>query len=299
VHIVARGETLSLIARRYASTWQSVVYWNRDRYPSLNPTSATYDPNALQVGWTLVVWPAVVVPFNAPMPTATPRPTAAPSTKPAAPPAGAASALVYHGSRASRRVALTFDGDGRAGDSVAIVQWLRDHEVPATFFITGEIAATTTGRQLLSVITSRPDLFDLGNHSYSHPDMSRLTVAQVVSQLERAEAAILTAGNRSPRPLFRPPYGAWDNDVLIGARRAGYPLTVLWDVDPVDWKPVADGGPTAAQITANVLDHTRNGSIVLDHLSGWNTLDALPGIVAGLRARGFTLLTLDRLVGSP
>jgi peptidoglycan/xylan/chitin deacetylase (PgdA/CDA1 family) len=297
LHTVARGETLSLIARRYGTTWQSLVYWNRERYPSLNPASRSYNPNAIQVGWQLAVWPGVVVAYNPSLPTATPRPTTQPTQKPTAPPPLAASVLISHGSRTSRMVALTFDGGGRAGDSVEIVRWLRDHDVPATIFITGDSATTATGRAVISIINDRPDLFEIGNHSYSHPDMSKQSVAQVVDQLRRAEAAILATSQQSPRPIFRPPYGAWDNDVLRGAGQAGYPLSILWDVDPIDWKAVADGGPTAAQITSNVLSHAQNGSIVLDHLGGWNTLAALPDVVAGLRERGYKLVTLQRLLG--
>lgn len=130
--------------------------------------------------------------------------------------------------------------------------------MPTTIFITGESANTTTGREVISIINARPDLFDLGNHSYSHPDMTKLTVAQIIDQLRRAETAILATAKQSQPPMFRAPYGALDNDVLFGAGRAGYAWTVC----------------------------------------GRNTLDALPRIVAGLHARGYTLVTLDRLLGS-
>jgi peptidoglycan/xylan/chitin deacetylase (PgdA/CDA1 family) len=293
---VVPGDTLSVLGRRYDTSWQSVVFWNKDRYASLNPVSPAYDPGLLEVGWELVVWPGVVVPFDAPMPTATPVATARP--KATSPPTQAASVLVSHGSRSTRRVALTFDGGGRAGDSVAIMRWLGDHNVPATIFITGESAVTSTGRDVISIINARPDLFDLGNHSYDHPDMSNLTVAHIVDQLQRAEAAILATAKQSPRPIFRPPYGAWDDDVLIGAGRAGYRWSVMWDVDPIDWKAVLDGGPTSRQIATRVLSKAQNGSIILNHLGGWNTLGALPSVVAGLRARGYTLVTLDTLLGS-
>jgi peptidoglycan/xylan/chitin deacetylase (PgdA/CDA1 family) len=55
-----------------------------------------------------------------------------------------------------------------------------------------------------------------------------------------AEAAIAAYAGQSPRLLFRPPYGAWDADLLIGAGAAGYRWTVLWDVDTIDWKPISE-----------------------------------------------------------
>jgi peptidoglycan/xylan/chitin deacetylase (PgdA/CDA1 family) len=197
-----------------------------------------------------------------------------------------------------RGVAITFDMGGRTDPAVAIMTWLRGRGVAATIFMTGETAASTkAGHQVLSIINARPDLFDLGNHTHSHPDMTGMSAAQVAEELRRAEAAIAAQANQSPRPLFRPPFGAWDAEVLAGAGSAGYGWTVLWDVDTIDWKPIRDGGPTAGQIVSKVLAQAQGGSIVLMHLGGYQTLDALPGIVDGLRAGGFALVTLDRLLG--
>jgi peptidoglycan-N-acetylglucosamine deacetylase len=286
VHIVVAGDSLSLIALRYDTTWQSVVYWNLEQYASLDPASSTYDPNLLLVGWRLVVWPGVTVDYQPPLPTPAP-----------VPPAQAPSVLVHSGSRSSGMVALTFDLGGRTDPAVAIMSWLRDHDVPATIFMTGSSVDTTTAaRTVLSIVNARPDLFDLGNHSYSHPDMTTLSAAAMADELARAEAAIDRYATQSPRPLFRPPYGAWDTDVLAVAGISGYALTVMWDVDTIDWKPISDGGPTAGEIVATVLERAQGGSIVLMHLGGYETLDALPQIVTGLRARGYALVTLDRLL---
>ncbi|MEO8245789.1 MAG: polysaccharide deacetylase family protein [Chloroflexota bacterium] len=293
-HTVAAGDSLSLIAGRYGTTWQSLVYWNRDRYPSLDPASAAYDPNRIEAGWQLLVIPGVVVAYNPPPPpTATPRP-ATPTPAPSSP-----GAAIFHGARSTSMVALTFDMGGRVEPAVPIMTWLRDHGVAATIFMTGSSAETTSaGRDVISIINARPDLFDLGNHSYSHPDMTSLSVAQVTDELRRAEAAIDRYADQSPRPLFRPPFGAWDAEVLAGAGSVGYHWSVMWDVDTIDWKPIRDGGPTAAAIVAKVLGGAQGGSIVLMHLGGYETLQALPDVVAGLRARGYSLVTLERLIGT-
>jgi peptidoglycan/xylan/chitin deacetylase (PgdA/CDA1 family) len=85
--------------------------------------------------------------------------------------------------------------------------------------------------------------------------------------------------------------------VLAAVGAAGYRRTVTWDVDTIDWRPIANDppGPTADQIVAKVLGNARNGSIVLMHLGGYETYEALPAIVAGLRDRGLALVTLDEL----
>jgi peptidoglycan/xylan/chitin deacetylase (PgdA/CDA1 family) len=69
----------------------------------------------------------------------------------------------------------------------------------------------------------------------------------------------------------------------------------MWDVDTIDWKPTADGGPTSDDIEAKVLSRAKGGSIVLMHLGGYETLDALPGVVAGLRKRGLEPVTLSEM----
>jgi hypothetical protein len=80
VHAVTRGETLTSIARLYGTTPRSIAFWNRDRYPSLDPDSTTYEPDRIEVGWTLRLIPTEVVDEDElPEPTAAPTPILAPS----------------------------------------------------------------------------------------------------------------------------------------------------------------------------------------------------------------------------
>ena len=86
--------------------------------------------------------------------------------------------------------------------------------------------------------------------------------------------------------------------VIAAAASVGYTKTFLWDIDTVDWKPIGDGGPTAEQIAAKVIGNAVNGSNVLFHLGGYETLRSLELIVPGLRDRGFTLTSLSDLLRS-
>ncbi len=292
---MAAGETLSTIAARHDTTWQSLVFWNRDRYASLDPAAPEYDPNHIGIGWILEVWPGTVVPFDAPLPTPSPEPRATPAATP--PPPSGSSAIVANGNRSSRAVALTFDLGGRTDDAVAIMRWLRDNGVPATIFVTGSAVDTSAAaREVMTIINARPSQFDLGNHSYAHPDMTTMSASAVSAELQRAEDTIARYATQPTRPLFRPPYGAWDAEMLAGVGAAGYRWSVMWDVDTIDWKPIADGGPTAQQIVDKVVGRAQGGSIVLMHLGGYETLKALPGIVQGLRAAGLTPVTLEALL---
>jgi peptidoglycan/xylan/chitin deacetylase (PgdA/CDA1 family) len=118
----------------------------------------------------------------------------------------------------------------------------------------------------------------------------------MVSELASTERSIAAYTGVSPRPFFRPPFGGQDAKVVRVAASAGYPVTVMWDIDTLDWEPEADGGPTAEDIVNKVLANAQGGSIVLMHLGGYHTFEALPRVVAGLQSRGFVLVNLRTML---
>ncbi|HEY4228176.1 MAG TPA: polysaccharide deacetylase family protein, partial [Candidatus Limnocylindrales bacterium] len=99
------------------------------------------------------------------------------------------------------------------------------------------------------------------------------------------------------KPWFRPPFGDWNATVRAGVAAAGWKYLVLWDVDMIDWKLESDGGPTAAEMATKLKANARAGSIVLMHLGGYNTLTALPGILAACDGLGLRPVTLGTLLG--
>lgn len=199
-------------------------------------------------------------------------------------------------------MALTFDMGGRVGDARAIVDWLIAHDVHATIFMTGAMADnvnTAAGRVVLGLIDAHPGLLTLGNHSYTHTDFRTLGPSQMATELRRTEDAIEPWCSQDPRPFFRPPFGGYDADMLAAVGAAGYRRTVLWEIDTIDWRPIDNDppGPTAGQIVSKVLTNAQGGSIVLMHLGGYETYEALPTMVDGLRAAGYDLVNLDELLG--
>jgi len=301
-YTVVAGDTLTSIARRFATTARSIAFWNRARYPSLDPASPGYAPDRIEVGWRLTIIPGVVVdeteltpPPASLSPTVLPSPIVVPGPTPLP---GGSSLLVSHGDRASGAVALTFDMGGRLDPALAIMDWLIAHDVRATIFPTGKTGSETgIGRAVIGRIAAHPGLFGIGNHSWDHPDFRGLTAAQIADQLTRTEAALAPLAGRTTKPFFRPPFGSQDQAVLDAVGAAGWAYTIMWDVDTIDWRAPADGGPSAEDIVARVIARARGGSIVLMHLGGWHTLEALPGIVDGLRARGLEPVTLAELLG--
>jgi peptidoglycan/xylan/chitin deacetylase (PgdA/CDA1 family) len=306
-YVVRQGDTLNSIAKAYDTTARSIAWWNRGTYPSLDPESESYDPDRLEIGWTLVLIPGIEVddtnpPTPSPGPGATPGPTSAPQPTATAgavvtPAPGAPATVISHGSRTTPTIALTFDMGGRLDPAVAIVQWLIDHDVHATLFPTGKSGTQTAqGLAAMQLASEHPELFDVGNHSWDHPDFRDLTAAQMAQQLTSMEAAIAPILGTT-KPWFRPPFGGYNDAVRAGVGAAGWKHLVMWDVDMIDWRPVADGGPTAADMVAKLRDKGQGGSIVLMHLGGWNTLEALPGMLTALEDLGLIPVTLKELFG--
>jgi peptidoglycan/xylan/chitin deacetylase (PgdA/CDA1 family) len=148
---------------------------------------------------------------------------------------------------------------------------------------------------VLALIDAHSDLFDLGNHSYTHPDFRDLTPQQMRDELARTETAVANHATTGMRPWFRPPLGGWNADVVRTVAAGGYSGTIMWDIDTIDWRPEEDGGPTAADIVDKVVSRAQGGSIVLMHLGGYNTFEALPAMLAGLQAKGLEPATLDEM----
>jgi peptidoglycan/xylan/chitin deacetylase (PgdA/CDA1 family) len=316
-YTVRAGDGLFAIARMFGTSVDQLTAWNADRYPSL-----TTNPNVIEPGWVLIV-------SDEPGVTPRPTPTAAPSTpaptlRPTPPPSGGAGCTagnrVPAGSvqtfrtipNAGPGVALTFDMGGRMDPAIDIMNFLVANRVCATIFATGVMSETPQGRQVMAIIKANPGLFEIANHTMYHCDLARGGGGSpttgpcqtggapsrefIRKELTDAEAILRAGTGQNPQPYWRPPYGSINATVIEAAASVGYTKTFLWDIDTIDWKPVSDGGPTAQQIAAKVIGSSVNGSNVLFHLGGYETLDALRLIVPGLRDRGFTLTSLSDLL---
>lgn len=183
----------------------------------------------------------------------------------------------------ARTVAFTFDAAYDPQPLGDILAALDAADAPATFFLTGEFVADFPDAVTRIVRAGHP----IGNHSYSHPDFTTLSDAQIRSQLERTAARITTAGAADPRPLFRFPYGARNDRTLATVGDAGY-ASVYWTIDTLDWMPER----TPAQVKAAVLDHLRPGAIILMHVGSRQTASVLPALIQEVRDQGYTLVDL-------
>ncbi len=183
-------------------------------------------------------------------------------------------------------VAITYD-DGPAAPTGRLLTTLRQKRAKATFFVLGQQVAARPKLARRIVRNGH----QIGVHTWDHPDLTRLNSAGVRRQLWRTIDAIEHATDVRTH-LMRPPYGATDATVKEAARRAKL-AQILWSVDTEDWR-VRD----ADIVVRRVLSQARRGSIVLMHDIHPTTADAAGRIIDGLRARGFRLVTVSKLLGA-
>jgi peptidoglycan/xylan/chitin deacetylase (PgdA/CDA1 family) len=191
------------------------------------------------------------------------------------------------GREGSGKVALTFDAGASSKPTPSLLDVLHKNGVKATFFLTGKWVEQNPG--LVKRIAA--DGHEIGNHTYSHPDLRRLSDDEIGDQLSRTESLVQQAAGVGTKPYFRPPFGARDERVLRVAAEDGYQC-VYWTVDSWD---AFKKGIQASEIDQRVLDRASGGSIVLMHCGSWPTVQALPEIIATLRARGYELVTVSEL----
>ena len=200
---------------------------------------------------------------------------------------------IINGGSAAHEVALTFD-DGPSPDYTAsIMSTLESTHNVATFFFLGVHAVQYPGY----VRRAAADGFGIGIHTWDHPAMSTLSPADREWQLgATANALHNILGANYCLPYWRPPYGDYNNAVLDQAY--GYGLTSIdWNDDPADWS-----APGVDTIVSRVLGQVHGGSIILMHdgpVFRWQTAQALPIILADLKQRGLTPVTIPQLLGLP
>lgn len=299
IHVVERGDSLVALAARFETTPESLAYWNRARYPSLDPDSPRYRPDLIEVGWELVYLPGMVVDPEDLPPSASSDP--GPDDPVVGPfptlPVDGSAALVENGPRALPGVALTFDygGGGGTGDAPgpeAIVQWLEVNGVPATVFV-GPAAADPGDEAGAAVLDRLGGARSVTTGLLTGPAGAPLSAGG----LRAGDAAVAGVLGASTAPLLRPSDGAASPAELAAAGAAGWPWAVAWDVDAGDGVSPEDGGPIALDIVARVVSRAEGGSIVRLRLDGARTLEALPGIIEGLGAAGLEILPLDEVLG--
>lgn len=202
--------------------------------------------------------------------------------------------IATHGPRSEKLIALTFDDGPSDPWTLRIADVLDGYGVPGTFFVVGENAEAHP--EIVRELVARGHL--VGNHSQRHRKRDALFEWRY-GELARAETSIAGAGGVCPA-LFRAPNG-FHTPWQLHAVSAHQMRAVGWDVQPSDWER-----PPAEKIVQRVLDGAKPGSIVLLHdgddtrpqTDRSSTVTALPGIIEGLRARGYRFVRVDELLST-
>lgn len=192
-------------------------------------------------------------------------------------------------STASPVVAMTFDDGPHPTLTPMLLDMLKARGLRATFYLIGNRVVTWP-----DIVKRMADEgHEIGNHSWSHPNLAQRSNASVLREIDRTSEAIFKVTGRPP-VTFRPPYGAFTQRQRIMLHAQRKLPTILWSVDPQDWRR-----PGASVITRRILSHSRPGSIILTHDIQSGTVRAMPQTLDGLTARGMKLGTLSQMVGWP
>lgn len=183
-------------------------------------------------------------------------------------------------------IAMTFDDGPHATLTPKLLDLLARKKIKATFFVLGENAQRHPEILKRAVAEGH----EIGNHSWSHPNLGKLSNEALRSQLQRTDDVITQAIGSHPR-IMRPPYGEltpkqrqWVNSEF------GYKV-ILWDVDPLDWK---EPGPSI--VAQRIIHETKAGSIMLSHDIHAQTITAMPETFDALLAKGFKFVTVSELL---
>ncbi|WP_186672845.1 polysaccharide deacetylase family protein [Sporosarcina sp. BP05] len=180
-----------------------------------------------------------------------------------------------------KKVALTFDDGPHPKVTMQILETLNKYDAVATFFMLG------------SMVEKNPDIakkvqeagHELGNHTWSHLDLTKLGAEKVHNEIDKTSAIIENITGQKVTE-FRPPYGAVNEAVRS---QTNLPV-ILWNVDSLDWK---DRDPN--QLLAKIKSATKDGSTILMHDIHQSTADGLDAVLAYLQSEGYTFVKVSDL----
>ena len=183
-------------------------------------------------------------------------------------------------------VALSFDASWGAEKTKDILDTLTRYDVCADYFVVSHWVEKNA--DMLKTL-SESGRIEVGTHSNTHPHMSKLSRSQMALELSASVSIIENCIGKKVE-LFRPPFGDYSDALLEEAEKLGL-YTIQWDVDSLDWKDLS-----AQAMAERVLKGVKNGSIVLMHNDGKNTVQALPLIIEGLKNKGYAFKTIGEII---
>ena len=191
---------------------------------------------------------------------------------------------IYCVNRDDNKISISFDAAWGGDKTLGILDLLDEYNIKTTFFLVD--IWTQKYPELVKEIVARGH--EIGNHSTSHPQMSKLNETQIAKELNtQADNVLAIAGVRPV--LFRPPYGDYNNRVITTARAQGF-VPIQWSVDSLDWKN------RGAQEIINRATKVTSGDIVLFHNDSQYILDALPAVLKYYAESGYSVVPISEIL---
>ena len=184
---------------------------------------------------------------------------------------------------------LTFDAGFENGNTPAILDALKKHNVPATFFVVGNF------------LSDNPDLIKrmveeghiVGNHTYTHPDMSKISTMESFSkEIQDVEKLYQEITGKEMIKFYRPPQGKYSEENLKMAKELGY-KTFFWSLAYVDW--YQDKQPTKEEAFDKLLGRIHPGAVVLLHNTSSTNGQILDELLTKWEEMGYTFKSLDQM----
>ena len=192
---------------------------------------------------------------------------------------------IYRVQTDSKNVAITFDAAWGADKTEQILEVLEEFNVKATFFLVG----MWVEKYETETLKIHEAGHEIGSHSNTHPDMTKLSVTQIDQELKYTNELIQKVTSLTPK-LFRPPYGAYNNTLIERLKNLNM-TGIQWDVDTLDWK-----GYNPSQVINRVNKNVQNGSIILCHNNAEHVVDNTRLILTTLLNKGYNFVTVGELV---
>ena len=192
---------------------------------------------------------------------------------------------IYYVETDKKVCSISFDAAWGNEQTETLLDILDEHDVKTTFFLVGDWVESYP--QSVKEIALRGH--DVGNHSDTHAHMSELSKEEQIDEIISCNDKIKAITNKDVT-LFRPPYGEYDNKLVINCKEQQMYCT-QWNIDSLDWKD-----PTPQQMVERIKNNLKNGSIILMHNGAKNTPEALPMIIDAIKSEGYELVPISQLI---
>lgn len=192
---------------------------------------------------------------------------------------------IYRVDTKEKKIAITFDASWGNQNTKEITELLKKYNAHSTFFLVGDF---------IDKYPSDVQMFldgghEIGGHSQTHPDMTKIAESEVLSELKTVKDKITKLSGQESI-LFRAPYGAYNDLLLEKCEELGL-YCIQWDVDSIDWQ-----NPSVDTICNRVLSKVQNGSIILFHNNSENVVAALEVLLPQLTKQGYSLVKVSDLI---